>query len=553
MIGNDRAVVVVGASAAGLRCACRLARLQPRWRVTVVESSPRFSYAACGLPYALGGEIGDLEALRRTSYGTVRDERFFAEEKGISVLAGWRATEVSLPKSLLMVEGPEGERRLPWDEMVLATGARPRLLRGQPSHPRVRTFHSWDDVAPLKEALAQGQIGRVAIVGAGLLGCELAEAFRGLWGAEVLLLEAAEVPLPALLDPELGSCVANHLREKGVEVLSGAAVEAVEPGADEVRLRAGDGEHRADLVVVAVGVEPNVELARQAGALLGPTGAIAVDERLATSIPHIWAAGDCVEVRDIATGAPIYRPFGSLANRQGRTLANVLAGRRDAFPPVAGAIAVRVFDFNVAAVGSTEERARDQGYRARSVWITAMDRPDYWPEAGQIHLKLVYDADSGRVLGVQAVGKGDVVKRVDVAAQLICRGATLSECQHLEHAYAPPYASAIDPLAMAAFVALNQEDGVEAAPPLHPLREVLDVRLPEERQRRPVPAARVHEFAVSALRSGDQVEEDRERIVVCERGPRSAEAVRLLRSLGSRALYLGGGLLWRSAAGKGTS
>jgi len=185
---SDRAIVVVGASAAGLRCACRLARLRPGWQVGVVEASPVFSYAACGLPYALSGDIADPEALRQTSYRATRDARFFAEEKGVTVLAGWRATEVRLAEGLLKVVSPEGERQLRWDELVLATGARARRLPGQPDHPRVRHLHRWDDLDPLLQGLRRGEVGRGALVGAGLVGCEMAEAFGSLWGAEVVLV-----------------------------------------------------------------------------------------------------------------------------------------------------------------------------------------------------------------------------------------------------------------------------------------------------------------------------------------------------------------------------
>jgi len=544
---SDRSVVVVGASAAGLRCACRLARLRPGWQVGVVEASTVFSYAACGLPYVLSGEITDPAALRQTTYRAVRDARFFAEEKGVTVLAGWRATEVRLAEGLLKVESPEGERQLRWDELVLATGARPRRLPGQPDHPRVRTFHRWDDLEPLKAGLERGEITRVAIVGAGLVGCELAEAFHGLWGADVSLVEAAGTPLPELLDPEVGACVRNHLESSGVRVLVDSPVRAVEAGDDGVTLRLDAEALTADVGVVAVGVEPDVELARAVGARIGPTGAIAVDERLATSLPHVWAAGDCVEVRDAVTAARVFRPLGSLANRQGRTLANILAGRRDTFPRVAGAAAVKVFDLNVAATGCSERRALDLGFIARSVWITADDRAHYWPETESLHLKLVYERGSQRVLGVQAVGKGEVVKRIDVATQLVARGATLGEVAQLEHAYAPPYAPAMEPLAVAACAALNQEDGVEAECPTVELEDVVDVRLPEERERHPAGAPRVEELSVVELRDGQQARSAPTGLVVCERGARSAEAARLLLDRGA-ARYLGGGLQWRDAA-----
>jgi NADPH-dependent 2,4-dienoyl-CoA reductase/sulfur reductase-like enzyme/rhodanese-related sulfurtransferase len=544
---SDRAVVVVGASAAGLRCACRLARLRPGWQVGVVEASTVFSYAACGLPYVLSGDIADPDALRQTSYRAVRDVRYFAEEKGVTVLAGWRATEIRLAEGLLKVEGPEGERQLRWDELVLATGARPLRLPGQPEHPRVRAFHRWDDLDPLLQGLRRREIGRVAIVGAGLVGCELAEAFGGLWGAEVSLVEAAPTPLPELLDPEVGACVARHLESNGTEVRLGSPVRQMEADDRGVTLHLDAGRITADVAIVAVGVEPEVELARGVGARIGPTGAIAVDERLATSLPHVWAAGDCVEVRDAVTGAPVFRPLGSVANRQGRTLANILAGRRDTFPRVAGAAAAKVFDLNVAATGCTERRVLELGFIARSVWITADDRAHYWPETESIHLKLVYERGSQRVLGVQAVGKGEVVKRIDVATQLVARGATLEEMAQLEHAYAPPYAPAVEPLAVAACAALNQEDGVEAECPTVELEDVVDVRLPEERERRPADAAHIEELSVVELRDGQQARSAPPGLVVCERGARSAEAARLLLDRGG-ARYLGGGLQWRDAA-----
>jgi NADPH-dependent 2,4-dienoyl-CoA reductase/sulfur reductase-like enzyme/rhodanese-related sulfurtransferase len=545
---GDRAVLVVGASAAGLRCACRLARLKPHWQVTVVDQSPVFSYAACGLPYVLSGEIDDPTALRRTVYGAIRDQRYFAEEKGVAVLAGWRATSVGLAEGLLRIEDGDTERHLKWDELVLALGARPRLLPRQPVHPRVRTFHRWEDVDDLKSGLAGGQIRTVAVIGAGPLGCELAEAFHALWGAEVTVVEAAPAPLPGLLDPEVGACVARHLEEQGVRVLTDSPVELVHPDDSSVAIRAGAEEVRADVCVVAIGVDPDVALARRAGVRLGESGAIAVDEHLRTSVPHVWAVGDCVEVQDLISGEGTLRPLGSLANRQGRTLANILAGREDRFPPVAGASALRAFDFNVAAVGITEERALARGLAVRSSWVTVDDRPHYWPERAKIHLKLVYQPESGRVVGVQAVGKGDVVRRVDVATQLMLRGATLVEFAHLEHAYSPVFAPAVDPLAVAAFAAQNQEEGVEAEPPLSPLVEVTDLRLPEERQSRPARAAVVHEVALSGLRCSPDARLQAEGTVVCERGGRSSEAVRLLRDSGHRTRYLGGGLLWREAA-----
>ncbi len=333
-----------------------------------------------------------------------------------------------------------------------------------------------------------------------------------------------------------------------MELRVDSPVRRLEARDDGVTLLLDEGTVTADLAVVAVGVEPEVELARSVGARIGPTGAIAVDERLATSLPHVWAAGDCVEVRDAVTGVPVFRPLGSLANRQGRTLANILAGRPDAFPPVVGAAAVKVFDFNVAATGCTEGQARARGVEVRSVWITADDRAHYWPETENIHLKLVYERGSQRVVGVQAVGKGDVVKRVDVATQLVARGATLDELAHIEHAYAPPYAPAVEPLAVAACAAQNQEDGVEAECLRRPRWETSSTfACPRSDGSDPPtpPTWRSSRWWSCATHRRSRT--PLPGLIVCERGTRSAEAARLLLDRGG-ARYLGGGLQWRDAA-----
>jgi len=548
---EGKRIVIVGASAAGLRCACRLRRLQPKWSITVVDANDAFSYAACGLPYVLSGDIDELMALRRTIYGVERDVDYFANVKGIEVLAPWRATAVDAEARTLHIEADGEARDFEWDELVIATGASPRKLPGFPEHPRVHTFHVWDDVKPLKIGLMQGEIDHVAVVGAGLVGVELAEAFHSLWGADVTLIEAAATPLPEILDPELGEVVARHLESQGVRVLTRSAVAEVAADDEGVTVKAGSKDIRADAVVVAVGVEPRVELAQMAGAELGPTRAIRVDERLQTSVSHVWAAGDCVENRHVVTGGPAYLPLGSLANRQGRVLADVLAGNDQTFGPVAGAAAVKVFDLNVAAVGCTATRLGGDGLGVRQAWVSAEDRAHYWPEAKLILLGMVYDPSTNRVLGVQGVGEeGEVAKRVDVAAQLMLRGAVIDDFAVIEHAYAPPYASALDPLAVLAMAAANQVDGIESVAPLTDLstETVLDVRVSAEREERPLTAGALHEIEVSELRSRSDEIPDGPLLVACAHGTRSAEVVRWLAHRGTQARYLGGGVSWRVRA-----
>jgi len=549
-----RRVVIVGASAAGLRCAARLGRLQPDWRITVLERSTAFSFAACGFPYVLSGDIDGLDELRSTAWGSLRDRRFFEEVKGLEVLEGHEVLSIDTKGRTLEAKGPDGMVRLGWDELVLATGASPARLPGQPEHPRVRNFHVRDDVASMKGGLIRGEISHVAVVGAGLVGIELAEAFRSLWGAEVTIVEAADHPLPQLLDPEAGALVRAALEGEGARVLCGAPVEGIEAGDNGVTVLCGEERVDADLAVVAVGVRPNVDLAIDAGVALGRTGAIAVDEQLATSVPGIWAAGDCIEVRHAVSGEPVHCPLGSLANRQGRVLGGVLAGREERFKNVAGAMAVKVFELSVASAGCSLAEARRLGFHAEAVWMTTDDRAHYWPESEDIHIQLVFEPETLRLLGIQAVGKGRVVDAVDLAAQLLLRGGPVTELERIEHCYAPPFAPALAPLTVAAFVARNHVEGVRCSSPLMAGegRRILDVRLTAEQEARPWEWGESLHIPVEELRSRlAELDHSAPWLVVCERGTRSAEAVRWLRQRKLDACYLGGGMIWRSAAARG--
>ena len=547
-----RKVVIIGASAAGLKCACRVARRRPDWHITVLEAREVFSYGACGLPYVLSGDIDTLAELRTTAYGATRNEAFFSHVKGVEVASGRRVTSIDLEARTVAVDGADGAGLIEWDELVLATGAHARRLPNQPEHASVHTFHTWDDVAPLKKGLARGELEHVAIVGAGLVGCELAEAFVSLWGAEVTLIEAGPSVLPQVLDPETAALVEHELREQEVRVLTGRPVEAIEAGDDGVRITTDGGVVEADAVVVAIGVDPAVELAVEAGLATGSLGGIMVDDRLETSEANVWAAGDCIEVDHVVSGSNAHLPLGSLANRQGRAVADSIVDGSGRFGPVAGAVAVKVFDSNVAAVGLTAESARRCGRQVGAIWTTGESEAHYWPDSNRIHLQVVYEMGSQELLGVQAVGTGEVTKRVDVAAQVILRQGTLADLAEVEHAYAPPYAPAMEPLAVAAQVALNNEaEDLQVLPPDTDLSGavVLDVRTPEERESRPVQAEKVLEINLEEI--GNRLEElPREGlIVVCAHGARSAEVVRRLAHHGIEAAYVAGGMTWRAYAG----
>jgi rhodanese-related sulfurtransferase len=314
-------------------------------------------------------------------------------------------------------------------------------------------------------------------------------------------------------------------------------------------------ELRADRAVVALGVRPAVAFAAAAGLEVGPRGGLVVDDRLRTGVPQVHAGGDCVEVTCAVTGRPNHVPLGSLANRQGRVIGDDLAGVESRFGPVAGSACVQVFDTNVAATGLRETAARRAGLEARAVWGTFQERAHYYPEAPNVYLKLVYEADTHRVLGVQGVGPGDVVKRVDVAAGVIRRRGTLADLLDAEFCYSPPYNAALDPLHGLAAAALNQERfGIRAvAPDADPGgRAVVDVRQPHEiDEKRPLLDGAVN-IAVEELRDRvDELPRDRPVLVVCEKGVRSAEAARWLQTQGFDGVtFLAGGASMRFAAAR---
>ncbi len=542
-------VMIVGASAAGLRCAARLRRLQPDWKITVCEQATAYSFAACGFPWVLSGEIDDLAELRSTSWGALRDRSFFEDVKGVEILEGHRVLSIDSKDRSLEAEGPDGRVLLSWDQLVLATGASPISIPGQPEHPRLCSFHLAEDVRRLKTALIRGEIERVIIIGAGLVGLELAEAFRSLWEAEVILVEAGPHPLPKLLDAEAGALLRRELGKQGVRVICGCPVEEILADDKGVVVRCPAEAIRADHLIVAVGVKPETALAQLAGLALGRTGAIAVNERLATSKPNIWAAGDCIEVRHAVSGEAVHCPLGSLANRQGRVLAGVLAGREERFRSVAGAMVVKVFDLTAAATGCSLSEARRLGFHARAVWMTTDECAHYWPESEDVHIQLVWEEETMRLLGVQAVGRGRVTGLIDVATQYVLQGASIDRLAGLEHCYAPPFAPALSPLAVAAFIARNQHEGLCCLSPLSKAgrRHILDVRLPSEQKLRPWADA-LH-IPLEELRGRlAELDSSVPWLVICERGTRSAEAVRWLRERRLDARYLGGGMIWRHSA-----
>lgn len=459
-------VVVVGAVALGPKVACRLRRLLPEAVITVVDQDRFISYGGCGIPYYLSDEVPDETQLMRTSFHALRDPRFFREAKGVDVLPRTRALAIDRARRVVAVEDLDGggRRELPYDRLVLATGgiASPPPVPGR-DLGNVFAVHSLQNGLDLKRALIGEEIRQAVVVGGGAIGLEVAEALADVWGLKTAVVERLGHLLPQLFDAEIAGIAAATLRAKGVAVHAGESLLRLEGENGKVARVVTDRRTLpAELVVIATGVRPNAGLAREAGLALGPLGGIAVNEHLQTSDPLIYAGGDCVETRSLVTGAPVYAPLGSLANRQGRVIADHIAGRPARFDGVVGSFIVKVFDTALAAAGTTREQALAAGFDAERALVVGYDRAHFMPDKALLVLQLVVDRATRRVLGFQGAGPATdaLLARVDAIAALLRHSPTVEDIGTLELAYSPPFASALDTLNALGNTAGNLLDGL---------------------------------------------------------------------------------------------
>ncbi|GAA6762704.1 MULTISPECIES: FAD-dependent oxidoreductase [Thermus] len=435
-------MVVVGGVAGGASAAAKAKRENPDLEVVVYEKSGFVSYGACGLPYVLSGEIPSLAKLiARTP------EEF--RKQGVWVHTHHEVVDINPEERVLTVfdhrEGRTFQDR--YDYLVLATGARPTLppIPGT-EQAGVYTLRSLEDGERLLRALEGAR--RAAILGAGYIGLEVAEAFRKR-GLEVTLLEAKERPLPHW-DEEVGALLKGELERHGVEVWTGVRVLALRGSGRVEAVETSEGVVPADLVLIATGVRPNTSLAQAMGVALGPTGAIATDERMRTNLEGVFAAGDVAESFHQVLKRPYWLPLGDVANKHGRTAGSVIAGKEARFHGVVGTAIFKTFGLAVATTGLSLEVALREGYRAKKVFIQSRDGAHYYPGSGPLWVELVYEEGTDRLLGGAVVAHGHGALRVDVLAALLHRGGTLEDLLALDLAYAPPYSPVWDPLLIAA-------------------------------------------------------------------------------------------------------
>lgn len=550
----SKRVVIVGGVAAGMKTAARLRRLDAEAEIIVLERGPQLSYGACGFPYFISGEVKSMNSFDHTPQGALRDSSYFAAVKGVDARCGCNVQKIDREhKCVHYVENGE-QKQLAYDVLVLATGSTPvKLPLPNADAAGIHSFWFPWDVEAVDKEIAEGDVKDVVIIGAGFIGLELAEAFvrRGL---HTSVLEQQDRLLPQLLDEDMGALLLrdtkNPLLDIYLEEKAGAFV--VENG----RVAGVQTDKRlipAQLVIVAVGVRPNVELAREAGLAIGPSGCIAVNEYLQTSDSAIYAGGDCAENTHRVSKAKVFVPMGSTANKHGRVIADNICGAQKKYPGVMGTAACRFFEQEAGATGLNERTAQQAGLDFASVVVPGFDRLGYMPGVGRIVLKLLAEKGSGRVLGAQAVG-ASVAKRIDTLAAAISLGATLEDLSGLDLAYAPPFNTPIENIATAANVLQNKLDGqLRSINPVEFEKQreqddylFVDVRTPAEVAAKRIAGipSRVN-LPLDTLRNADISKLDKEQKVVtaCQIDLRGYEAEVILRARGFSNVYsLEGGM-----------
>lgn len=439
-------LLIIGGVAGGATAAARARRLSEAAEITVLERGPYVSYANCGLPYFISGDIEKRSKL------LLQTPEGFEARYGVKVEVKTEALEIDRKGKRVRALGPAGERWISYDKLILAQGGNP-IMPPLPGADAPHVFKLWTvpDMDRLDGFIAEMKPRHAVVVGGGFIGLEMAEAFRAR-GLETAVVELLPTVM-GVMDREFGVQVAGELAAHGVQVVTGVGVKAV--GADKT-VELSDGRRLpADLVLFSVGVRPELTLVKSAGLTLGPAGGLLVDERLQTSDPDIYAAGDMVEVLHRVSGKKIRIPLAGPANRQGRIAASNALGGTMKYGGASGTSVVKIFEATAASTGLTERVAREAGLDVGVAVIHKDHHAGYYPGARELSLKLVYERPSGRLLGAQAFGHAGVEKRIDVLATALHGRMTVHDLAELDLAYAPPYSSANDPANLAAFIAEN--------------------------------------------------------------------------------------------------
>lgn len=544
--------VIIGGVAGGASCAARLRRLDETAQIIIIERGDYISYANCGLPYHVGGVIPSRDAL------LVQTPEAMKKKFNIDVRVRNEVVSIDREKKLVSVKRLESGEiyEESYDTLVIATGSSPLRppIPGIQSD-RIQTLWTVNDTDRIRLAVMQQHAKTAAVIGGGFIGLEMAENLRHA-GLAVSLIEAADQVM-ASLDPEMAAMLHANIRENGVGLYLGDGVAAFEENEHSVTIALSSGKKvEAEIVILAIGVRPNSQLAKEAGLSLNERGGICVNESLRTSDASIYAVGDVIEVEDFTFQNHTMVPLAGPANKQGRIAADNIAGGREIYEGTQGTSIAKVFDFAAASTGANEKTLKKlnlkKGIDYESIIITQNSHAGYYPGAVPLTLKMLFSLDGSKIFGAQIVGRDGVDKRIDTLAVSMRLGAGIRDLKNLELAYAPPFSSAKDPVNMAGFVAENVLRHLVTFSDWDLSKEdndaiLLDVRENAEVAAFSLPNA-VH-IPLGELRGRlQELNPEKEIITFCAIGVRSYNAARILMQHGFKKvkLYPGGTRFYQS-------
>lgn len=446
-------VIIIGGVAAGTKVAAKLKREDRSAEVTILTKGKDISYAGCGLPYYVGKVIPDRESL------VVNTPEKFAALTGARVVTGMEVTKLDRAAKTVEAVHENGEMSTwDYDKLVIATGASPiRPALPGLDLPQVFFMRTPDDAVSLRAAVEAGGIKKAVVVGGGFIGLEIAENLTSM-GVRCNVLDMAPHVLPGF-DEEVQVFVENHLAEHGIHTMTGTRFEGVLGEGKVEKVQTDRRALKADMVVLSIGIRANTAFLADTGIELAPNRTVLVNDHMQTNDPDIYAVGDCAMVTNRITGAAAWSPMGSTANITGRMAAKNMAGKDTAYHGAMGTAVCQLPKLNAGRTGMSEAQAKEAGFDAVSVIMVTDDKAHYMPGADSFIIKLIVDRESRRLLGVQVLGKGAVDKVVDTCVAAIAMKATVDEIADMDFAYAPPFSTAIHPLAHAVNVLMNKMDG----------------------------------------------------------------------------------------------
>ncbi|WP_071459117.1 CoA-disulfide reductase [Bacillus massilinigeriensis] len=534
-------IIIVGGVAGGATTATKLRRLDEQAEITIYERGEFISFANCGLPYHISGVIEDRSKLLLQTVEGMQT-RYNIAIKNLTEVKSIHPEK----KSITAQDLRTGELfEDTYDVLILSPGAKPIVppIEGL-KRANVFTLRNIPDMDRINDYVVNAQPKSAVVIGGGFIGLEMAENLV-MAGLDVKIVEKSNQVM-APLDPEMAAIVEDYLRDKGVELILGDGIQDVVESGKRIMLESGTSVE-ADLLIIAIGVAPENSLAKEAGLELGERGGIKVNSHHQTSEPTIYALGDAIETRDYINGKPAMIPLAWPANRQAHIVAHSICGRNIGYPGTLGTSIVKVFDLTAAVTGNNEKTLKRLGIQYEAVHIHPLSHAGYYPGAEPISLKLIFDKETGKIFGAQAVGKDGVDKRIDVIATAIRGGLSVHDLQELELAYAPPFSSAKDPVNMAGYVAANIVDGMMETLHYHEVDDLvkdggylLDVRTEKECGSGCISGS--INIPLDELRGRlDELPKDKTILITCQVGLRGYLASRILSQNGFKVKNLTGG------------